>query len=107
VGAGRVIPKADPTVAAVGHPGGPGAAAEVESGAVVADGVVVATAAGELVLVLEPPQAVNAVTKKNAASAKRSDLPRDVRDASCASPFDAISHCIHCRPCTASNATRW
>jgi hypothetical protein len=88
-----VIPKADPTVAAVGHRGGPGAAAEVGSGAAVADEAV-ATAAGELVLVVEPPQAVNAVTKRNAASAERSDLPRDVRDASCASTFDAISLCI-------------
>lgn len=90
-----MIPNADPIVAAVGHPGAPGAAAEVETGAAVADGVVaVATAAGELVLVLEPPHAVNAVTKKNAASAKRSNLARDVRDASRASTFDAISLCI-------------
>src|ERR1035438_7909600 len=46
--------------------------------AAVADGVV-ATDAGELVLVLvlvlEPPQAASAVTKKNAAAAKRSGRP--------------------------------
>ncbi len=75
MGAGRVIPKADPTVAGVGHPSGPGVAAVVESGAAVADGLV-ATAAGELVP--EPPQAVNAVTKRNIVSAKRSELPRDL-----------------------------
>jgi hypothetical protein len=106
VGAGRVIPKADPTVAAVGHPGVPGAAVVVESGAAVADGVV-ATAADELVFVLEPPQAVSAVTKKNAADTKRSDRPRDVRGASCASTFAAISQSILFPPNTAPDDRRW
>lgn len=97
-----MIPKADPTVAAVGHPGVP-EAAEVDSGAAVADGVV-ATAAGELVP--DAPQAASAVTAKNAASAKRSDLPRDLRDASCASTVDAVSHFIYCPPDTAPNGMR-
>ena len=98
-----MIPKADPTVAAVGHPGVSGAPAEVETGAAVADGVG-ATAAGELVP--EPPQAASAVTAKNAASAQQSDLPRDLRDPSCASTFDAVSHCIGCPPDTAPDDMR-
>src|SRR5580704_8700090 len=103
MGAPRVIPRADPTVPAVGQPGVPAAAAggAVVAGVVVVDGVR-ATDVGEPEFVPEAPQAASAVARKNAAGTRPSDLRRDVRDLSCASMLDALSHFICCPLNTAS-----
>src|ERR1700685_4241768 len=65
-GAGTVIPRADPTVAAVGHVTGDAAA--VECGAAGAGGVA-ATAAGGLEP--EPPHPATADATRHAASTRR------------------------------------
>src|ERR1035437_7024154 len=80
VGLGRVIPRADPTVTAVGHVLGAGVEVAVE------DGIESDVAVGDGVeATVEPPQAVTDATKTSAVSANHRELSCDTFNASFAS----------------------
>jgi hypothetical protein len=97
LGFGRVIPRADPTLAAVGHRRRAGLAAWVEVGPVEADTVVADTVVDDSVVgevvgavdddgVLEPPQALRVATKTPAISAKPRGLRWDTSNGSLPEP---------------------